>query len=79
MMKKIQLTKDDRNQAISDIKRYFLKEREEEIGDLSAGLLLDFISENIGPLYYNDAIKDAYTFITEKAEDLFGLEKTPRK
>ena len=78
-MKKIQLAKDDRNQAISDIKRYFLKEREEEIGDLSAGLLLDFISENIGPLYYNDAIKDAYAFITEKAEDLFGLEKLPRK
>ena len=30
------------------IKHYFLKEREEEIGDLRAGLMLDFILEELG-------------------------------
>lgn len=77
-MKKIELSKDDKRQATEEIKKYFLSEINEEIGNFSAELFLDFISKNIGPLYYNQAIKDAYSFMSEKVEDLFGLEKRPR-
>lgn len=77
-MSKIELAKDIRKMLVKDIKNYFLTEREEEIGDLPAELLLDFILENIGPHIYNRAINDAYTFMSEKTEDLFALEKRPR-
>ena len=41
------------------IKNYFLKGREEEIGDLAAGLMLDFIIEELAPEFYNQGIQDA--------------------
>lgn len=74
-MKKIELAKDIRNMIVEDIKKFYWEEREEHIGDLPAEILLDYILDNIGPHIYNQAIGDAYAFISEKAEDLFGLEK----
>jgi len=50
---RIRLTKERRDELVSEIKNYFLKEREEEIGDLAAGLVLDFIVEKIAPEFYN--------------------------
>jgi uncharacterized protein (DUF2164 family) len=77
-MQKIVLSKDVKPKVLEDIKRYFSEERDEDIGDLAAGLLLDYITENIGPYYYNQAIKDACRFMGEKVEDMYGLEKSPR-
>ncbi len=45
----IQVTKERRDLIISEIKNYFLKERDEEMGDLAAGLVLDFIMEKTAP------------------------------
>jgi len=36
----IKLTKEKRDDMVQAIKNYFLKEREEKIGDLAAGLIL---------------------------------------
>lgn len=77
-MKKIELSKEEKQQAILEIKKYFSDERDEELGDLSSMLLLDFITEKIGPSFYNQAVKDAYSYMSEKVEDLFDLEKRPR-
>lgn len=77
-MKKLILSKDDKALAVQSLKNYFSKEMEEEIGDLSASLLLDFITEEIGPLYYNMAISDACKFMDGCVEDLYGLEKSVR-
>jgi uncharacterized protein (DUF2164 family) len=77
-MKKIELPKEVKKQAVSDIKEYFSKEMDQQIGDLSADLMLDFILENIGPAVYNQAIKDAYLFLSERVEDLYSLERNPR-
>jgi uncharacterized protein (DUF2164 family) len=71
----LKLTSDKKFEAIEEIKCYFQNERDEEIGDLAAMLLLDFIIDKIGPHFYNQGLHDAITFITEKTEDLFGLEK----
>lgn len=46
-----------------------------DIGDLQAGLLVDFIAQNIGVYYYNKAIADSMSFIAEKTEDLYLLMK----
>ncbi|NGX96458.1 MAG: DUF2164 domain-containing protein [Candidatus Afipia apatlaquensis] len=77
-MKNMVLSKDDRVLAIQSIKNYFEKERDDAIGDLSASLLLDFITDEIGPLYYNMAIADACKFMSGCIEDMYGLEKSAR-
>lgn len=78
-MKKLELTQEEQQLAVEKIKNYFFTEKEETITDLSAILLLDFILENIGPLIYNQAIKDAHIFMGEKLDDLFSLEKSTRQ
>lgn len=78
-MKPIPLTKEQQQTAIEAIKHYFLAEREEEITDLAATLFLDFILEAIGPHIYNQALKEAHYFMSEKLEDLFSLEKPSRR
>lgn len=75
MKNKFELSKDKRTALISDIKSYFLSEREEEIGDLAAGLLLDFFVEKLGPELYNQGVADSYRYMTEKVEDLLGIQK----
>jgi uncharacterized protein (DUF2164 family) len=42
------------------------------MGELRAGLLLDFFVEEIGPAIYNKAIADAQTRIQQRVVDLEG-------
>lgn len=72
---KIELSQERKNEAITKIKNYFLNERDEEIGDLSASLLLDFFVNELGPSIYNQGLYDAIAFYQEKAEDIYSLEK----
>jgi uncharacterized protein (DUF2164 family) len=71
-MKTFELPKKEREAAIASIKRYFVEELPEPIGDLPAGLLLNFFLEEIGPLVYNQAIADAQTRMTGRVADLNG-------
>ncbi|HKD59583.1 MAG TPA: DUF2164 domain-containing protein [Terracidiphilus sp.] len=67
----LELNKQQRTQAISSLQRYF-EENLDPIGDLPAGLLLNFILEEIGPVIYNQAIADAQTRLTQRVADLNG-------
>jgi uncharacterized protein (DUF2164 family) len=62
-----------RKQAIAALKQYFAENMEEAIGDLKAGLLLDFILSELGPSVYNQAIADARTFFEERTSDLAAI------
>jgi uncharacterized protein (DUF2164 family) len=70
-VKEIELEKREREQALASIKRYF-EEELEPIGDLPAGLLLNFVLEEIGPVIYNRAIADAQTRLATRVADLNG-------
>lgn len=72
-MPNIELSKEQKKQAVQDIRAYFACEREEEIGDLAAGLILDFIAEKLGPYFYNQAITDVQKYMSEKVEDMYGF------
>jgi len=74
-MKKMKFEKEVKGKIISEIQKYFLNERDEEIGNLSAELLMDFMIQLVGPSIYNQAIKDAHALVSKKIEDLYGLEK----
>lgn len=69
----IELSKEERQLAINEIISYFATEREEEIGELAGGLILDFILEKIGPHIYNQAVADMQKYIMEKADDMYGF------
>ena len=67
----LELTKQQRAAAISSMQRYF-EENLQPLGDLPAGLLLNFILEEIGPVIYNQAIADAQTRLAQRVTDLNG-------
>lgn len=71
---RIKLTKEDRDEMVSAIKAYFSREREEEIGDLAAGLMLDFIIEELAPEFYNQGVYDSHKFMEKQMEDLLAIQ-----
>ena len=52
----IELPKEARQEAIVSIERWFSENREEKIGNIAAGALLNFVLEEIGPSIYNHAV-----------------------
>jgi uncharacterized protein (DUF2164 family) len=71
----IRLTKEHRDEMVAQIKYYFFKEREEEVGDLAAGLILDFIITKLAPEFYNQGVIDAHQYMHDAAEDLLSIRK----
>ena len=71
---KIKLTKEQRAEMVSSIKKYFKKERGEEIGDLASGLMLDFIIENLGPEFYNQGVQDSSKYMNDRLEDMMAIQ-----
>ncbi len=71
-MPPIELPKQVRADAIASIQRYFEESMPEPIGELAAGLLLNFFIEEIGPVIYNQAISEAQTRMQQRVADLNG-------
>lgn len=66
----IVLPDETRTELVAALKRYFSDERDEEIGDLQATFLLDFVLKEVGPSVYNQAIKDAQATLSRTVADL---------
>jgi uncharacterized protein (DUF2164 family) len=73
MSKSTKLSPEQQKYAINQLQDYFLQERDEELSELGAILLLDFISQKLGPLYFNKGIEQSQKFMTERVEDLYAL------
>lgn len=74
---KIELTGDPRKEAIASLRRYFSEELEQDIGDLKAGLLLDFFLAEIAPSINNAAIARAQIYLRDRVADLDGTCTAP--
>ena len=68
----IELSKRARTDAVASIQRYFEENFTEPIGELPAGLLLDFFIEEVGSVIYNRAIADAQTRMQLRVSDMSG-------
>ena len=79
---RIELEKPARDALARALARYLKDELDVEIGGMDAMLLLDFISERLGPHYYNQALDDARAHLHAKmqllGEALYELEKTAK-
>jgi uncharacterized protein (DUF2164 family) len=68
----IEISKEDRKEAIASIERYFQENMEERIGNIVAGALLGYFLEEIGPLVYNKAVSDVQERLGARIMDLDG-------
>ncbi|CAH2714231.1 hypothetical protein BACCIP111895_01392 [Neobacillus rhizosphaerae] len=75
----IQFTKQQKDSMITEIQRFFYEERDEEIGLIAAENAYEFFKNQLGPHFYNEAIRDARKIMEQRnaamEEDLFSLEK----
>jgi uncharacterized protein (DUF2164 family) len=68
----VELPEETVDKLVGSIRRYFTEQRDEDLGELQAKLLLDFVMEEIGPSIYNAAITDAQTYLRDRVADLDG-------
>ena len=68
----IEFSGDVRKQLIGSIKQYFTEELDQDIGDLKASFLLDFILKEVGPAIYNSAVADVQFHMQEIVSELDG-------
>jgi uncharacterized protein (DUF2164 family) len=54
---------------------YFENERNEELGDLAASMVLDFIIKDMAPYFYNQGVLDAYKYLSDRVEDVLSIQK----
>ncbi|EJO5347860.1 DUF2164 domain-containing protein [Clostridium botulinum] len=71
----IQIDKQKKKVMIDYIKEYFYNERDEELGNLDAGMILDFFLEKLAPDIYNKGVYDAYEYSLERIEDVLSIQK----
>lgn len=69
-MSEIKFSKDEVKILTKKIQLYLSEELDKEIGQFDAQFLLDFISEEIGPYYYNRGLYDAQTLLESKMENI---------
>lgn len=69
---KIELSKQETEDAIYSLKKFFASELETELVDLRARQLLDYFMKEFGPIAYNKGVKDAEDFLRGRLEDLGG-------
>jgi uncharacterized protein (DUF2164 family) len=68
----IEVSKDNRKLLISSIKQYFSEFLDQDIGDLKAALLLDFVLKEVGPAIYNGAVADVQARMQEFVGEIDG-------
>lgn len=65
--------------AVQKIQGYFQDELEQDIGQFEAEFLLDFLAQEIGPLFYNRGLYDARAVLESHLENIseaiYELEK----
>ena len=69
---KIELSAQAQKDAVASIQKYFEVNMPEMLGELPAGLLLNFFVEEIGSAIYNKAIADAQARMMRRVDDLSG-------
>lgn len=63
-------TEEERRKTIDEIIAFFSNERDEEIGVVAAGVVLDFFLSTFGVELYKKGIRQAQDMLKNKLEDL---------
>jgi uncharacterized protein (DUF2164 family) len=68
----IELSEQAKKDAVASIRQYFDVNLSEPIGELPAGLLLNYFVEEIGPAIYNKGVADAQARLLRRVDDVSG-------
>ncbi|ANK86479.1 MULTISPECIES: DUF2164 domain-containing protein [unclassified Rhizobium] len=68
-MQKIEFSREEKAEIVSRIRACFDRELD-PIGTLPAEFLLDFFTEEIGPYFYNQGLRDAQAALLKRMEDV---------
>jgi uncharacterized protein (DUF2164 family) len=78
----IEFDKETRDRLARDIARHLKAELDLDVAPFEALELLDFLSERLGPHYYNQGLADAQAVVKARADDvveaIYGLEKAAK-
>ena len=66
----IEISKERRAELVASLQRYYTDKMDDEIGNLDAEFLLDFMVKEIGPSIYNQAIRDAQAVFQDRVAEL---------
>ena len=82
-MSKIELPKATADELAQALSRYLKAELELEVKGFDAVFLVDFITEHLGPHYYNQGLADAQALLSKKVDELgeaiYQLEKPVKR
>lgn len=67
-MSEITFSQEERDALVHRLQLYFQEEHEWKLGQFDAGFLLDFISEELGAVYYNRGLYDARALFESRVE-----------
>jgi len=72
-------SKEEKQLIVSKLRSYFDQELSQELGQFDADFLLDFITEEIGPYFYNRGLYDAQAVMQGRVdtilESIYEIEK----
>lgn len=78
-MSEIEFSKEEVEIIANKIQLYFSEALNHEIGQFDAQFLLDFISEEIGPYFYNRGLYDAQSILENRmdtiSDAIYDIEK----
>ncbi|MCR9364867.1 MULTISPECIES: DUF2164 domain-containing protein [Vibrio diabolicus subgroup] len=75
----IKLERTQKETLATAIQDYMQDELDVEIGQFDSEFLIDFITEKLGPIYYNKGVEDAKSLVErrmlEVSEELYEIEQ----
>lgn len=75
----IKLERAQKETLATAIQDYMQDELDFEIGQFDSEFLIDFITEKLGPIYYNKGVEDAKSLVErrmlEVSEELYEIEQ----
>ncbi|EPN4953136.1 DUF2164 domain-containing protein [Vibrio diabolicus] len=75
----IKLERAQKETLATSIQDYMQDELDVEIGQFDSEFLIDFITEKLGPIYYNKGVEDAKSLVErrmlEVSEELYEIEQ----
>ena len=65
-----EISKESKKIIVKNIQDYFKENLDQKIGSFDALFLFDFFYDKIGGYFYNQALSDVHTMISDKAESM---------
>ena len=68
----IEIEAERKQKLVLKLQQFFQAEFDEELSKFRAGQVVDFMTKELGPQIYNQAVQDARKFMQERLDDLDG-------